>query len=55
VATRRCGELCGLGWIIDPEGNILAKTTRGEPFATTEIDLEFARLSKKTYPRYVPE
>ena len=47
-----CG---GLGWIISPEGDILAETDEQSPFATVEVDLEFARLSKKTYPRYVPE
>ena len=47
-----CG---GLGWVIDPEGNILAETSQEVPFATVEIDLDFARNSKKTYPRYVPE
>ena len=47
-----CG---GLGWIIDPEGNILKTTTAEAPFATVEIDLELSRKSKSTYPRYVPE
>ena len=47
-----CG---GLGWIISPEGDILAETDTNSPFATIEVDPEFARLSKNTYPRYVPE
>ena len=47
-----CG---GLGWIISPEGDILAETRESAPFATVSLDLEFARKSKKTYPRYVPE
>lgn len=47
-----CG---GLGWIIDPEGNVLKTTAPDSPFATEEIDLEFSRISKSTYPRYVPE
>lgn len=47
-----CG---GLGWIIDPEGNILKTTNPDSPFASFEIDLEFSRISKSTYPRYVPE
>ncbi|SLN51341.1 C-N hydrolase family amidase [Roseovarius albus] len=45
----------GLGWIVDPEGEILATTSVEQPFATAEIDLGFARHSKTTYPRYVPE
>jgi N-carbamoylputrescine amidase len=44
-----------VAWIIDPEGNILAKTDFDTPFATVDIDLSLARTSKSTYPRYVPE
>ncbi len=47
-----CG---GLGWVASPEGDILAETTVESPFATVEIDLDFARQSKQTYPRYVRE
>jgi N-carbamoylputrescine amidase len=47
-----CG---GLGWIISPEGDVLAQTSEESPFASAEIDLEFARQSKATYPRYVAE
>jgi len=45
----------GLGWVISPEGDVMATTTTDSPFATVEVDLEFARKSKHTYPRYVPE
>ena len=48
-------DLGGLGWIIDPDGGILATTNENAPFATAEIDLELARQSKNTYPRYVRE
>ena len=41
--------------MVDPEGNVLAETTPEAPYATVEIDLAFARASKTTYPRYVPE
>lgn len=51
-AKADCG---GLGWIVSPEGDILAETSEHEPFATQEIDCAFARESKATYPRYVPE
>ena len=51
-SSAECG---GVGWIIDPEGSVLATTSQESPFATVEIDLEFARASKLTYPRYVPE
>lgn len=45
----------GSGWIIDPEGNVLATTTDQEPFVTLDIDLAEARAAKKSYPRYVAE
>lgn len=48
-------NLGGLAWVIDPEGNVLARTDAADPFATVQIDLDFARVSKSTYPRYVPE
>lgn len=47
-----CG---GMGWIIDPEGNILATTDQNKPFATVEIDLDAPKAAKLSYPRYVPE
>jgi len=47
-----CG---GLGWIISPEGDVLARSDLDTPFATLQIDVEFARRSKSTYPRYVAE
>ena len=45
----------GTGWIIDPDGNVLATTADGEPFATVDLDLDEARTAKRTYPRYVEE
>mgnify|MGYP001817725626 CR=1 FL=1 len=47
-----CG---GLGWIISPQGDVLAQTSEDSPFATVDIDAEFARQAKSTYPRYVAE
>jgi len=47
-----CG---GLGWIISPEGDVLAQTDPDQPFSTIDIDPEFARHCKTTYPRYVDE
>ena len=47
-----CG---GLGWIISPDGDVLAQTSADSPFASVELELEFARQSKTTYPRYVSE
>ena len=41
--------------VVQPVQFTLAETTPEAPYATVEIDLAFARASKTTYPRYVPE
>lgn len=46
-------EFAGCGWIIDPDGDVLAVTSDEEPFVTRDIDLKRARAAKATYPRYV--
>lgn len=46
-------EFGGLGWIIDPEGEVLAITSDVDPFVTRKIQLERAAAAKLTYPRYV--
>ena len=51
-ARADCG---GLGWIISPEGDVMARTDEDTPFASADIDIDFARRSKQTYPRYVKE
>ena len=48
-------DIGGLSWVIDPEGNILARTSVEQPYATVEIDLNEAEVAKSTYPRYVPD
>ena len=48
-------NLGGGSWIIDPEGKLLARTDEATPFASAQVDLEWARASKATYPRYVAE
>ena len=48
-------DLGGLGWVIDPEGNVLATTSEAKPFVTVEIDLSISKEAKATYPRYVAE
>jgi N-carbamoylputrescine amidase len=45
----------GQGWVIDPDGNVLAVTSESEPVATVEIDPSVADVAKATYPRYVSE
>ena len=60
VSSNRAGtagdvRLGGRGWIADPEGNLLGTTSEKNPFFTADADLDFAELSKTTYPRYVEE
>ena len=47
-----CG---GPGWIISPEGDVLALTDAESPIVTLDLDLEVARQASTTYPRYVAE
>ena len=42
----------GGGWVIGPDGNVLAVTTRDDPTQTVEVDLADADRAKATYPRY---
>lgn len=49
----RSKNLGGQGWIVDPDGDVLALTSVERPFITTEIALEAAHAAKSTYPRYV--
>lgn len=44
------GECGGVGWIIDPYGNILALTTLDAPFATVNIDLSASAAAQDGYP-----
>jgi N-carbamoylputrescine amidase len=46
-------SLGGQGWIVDPDGEVLALTSAAEPFATRDLDLAQAEAAKQTYPRYV--
>jgi N-carbamoylputrescine amidase len=47
------GAYGGGGWIIDPEGHVLASTTPDAPFATLDIDLAASVAARGGYPRYV--
>jgi N-carbamoylputrescine amidase len=60
ASSNRAGSSAGIvwggtGWVIEPDGDILATTSDGEPFITVEIDLAAAAAAKHTYPRYVPD
>jgi N-carbamoylputrescine amidase len=46
------GACGGVGWIISPDGEILATTSRDEPFVTIDIDLNAPVAARATYPRY---
>jgi N-carbamoylputrescine amidase len=48
--TGACG---GVGWIIGPDGRVIACTTAAAPFVTAEIDLELSVAASGGYPRYV--
>jgi len=45
----------GYGWVIGPDGDVIATTSEGSPFAAVEIDLLQAERAKQTYPRYVAD
>jgi N-carbamoylputrescine amidase len=47
------GTFGGVGWIINPDGEILASTTRDMPFATIDVDLAAPIAARATYPRYI--
>jgi predicted amidohydrolase len=56
ASSNRTGErgdahFGGGGWIVDPDGEVLALTTRAKPFATVDIDRARSEKAKKTYPR----
>jgi len=59
ISSNRCGvdengiHWGGAGWIMDPNGKLLAQTSHIEPFITLEIDLDVANEAKSTYPRYI--
>ncbi|HEX7980687.1 MAG TPA: carbon-nitrogen hydrolase family protein [Gemmatimonadaceae bacterium] len=59
VSSNRCGTsaggdvFAGEGWIVDPDGAVLALTSDADPFVTLDLDLGHARAAKGTYPRYV--
>jgi predicted amidohydrolase len=41
----------GEGWIMDPDGTMIARTSRSQPFVTVDVDLDVAENAKETYPR----
>lgn len=47
------GACGGVGWIIEPDGALIARTSSLEPFITRDIDPARSRRARATYPRYV--
>jgi N-carbamoylputrescine amidase len=43
----------GGGWIIGPEGEVLARTSAEKPWVTVDIDLAGQAAARNDYPRYV--
>ena len=58
VSSNRTGpaenglEFGGLGWITNPDGEVLATTNSEYPFITLDVDLDLAGKARNTYPRY---
>lgn len=52
-AAARPQSLGGQGWVVDPAGELLARTGANTPFRSVEIDLARADAAKQLYPRYV--
>lgn len=46
----RDGECGGVGWIIGPRGEELARTSEFEPFVTRDLDLSVCLTVKSEYP-----
>lgn len=57
IASNRAGRGGGVefggtgGWVINPEGRLLGRTSHRRPFVTVDIDLSEADKAKATYPR----
>lgn len=45
----------GHGWIVSPEGEVLAETSSRFPVAVAELDLALIARARTEYPRYVEE
>lgn len=55
VGVTELNHFCGYGCIVDLDGEIIAHTSRHEPFVTRDLDFSLADEAKKVYPRYVRE
>lgn len=48
-------EFGGLGWIIAPDGELVAQTSPSSPLVTHELETDFITRAQKEYPCYVQE
>jgi predicted amidohydrolase len=53
-ATAAGSAFGGGGWLIDPDGAVLAVTSEDTPFITTPLTLAQADTDRARYPRYIP-
>ena len=51
--TSETQDYGGHGWVVSPDGEVLASTSPAKPFVTVDIDLVLAERAKTTYPRNV--
>ena len=47
------GSCAGGGWIIGPDGDLLATTSHDSPFCTVDLDFGAIKAAARSYPRYV--
>jgi N-carbamoylputrescine amidase len=45
----------GRGWVIDPEGELVAQTSPSTPVVFHEVDTELVARAQAEYPCYVKE
>lgn len=45
----------GKGWIFDPNGVLIAETSKEKPFVTCKIDLSKVKNAQNNYPCYIKE
>lgn len=60
ASSNRCGrstaggfDFGGVGWVVDPDGAVLAQTSAAAQCATVTLDLAASKAAKTTYPRYL--
>ncbi len=52
ASSNRYGNgFSGRGWIISPDGDVLASTSQKRKFVSVDVDIEEAERAKSTYPR----